>query len=110
MKKIQKIVSYTRAYVGGDNGPYTQPPPILAPDYMNLLTKTVKAIIDLLIYAGADIADYFNITGYIINNTNIISYLGWKYISSSDYNPTYCLDPPQSIHSIVPNLFVRTFK
>ncbi|CAF4197034.1 unnamed protein product [Rotaria sordida] len=75
-----------------------------------MIIKKFKAIIDLLTYAGADIADYFNITSYITNNTNIISYLGWKYILPSDYNPSYCLDPPQSIHSIVANLFMRTFK
>ncbi|CAF0842272.1 unnamed protein product [Rotaria sordida] len=40
MKKIQKIGNYTRAYIGGDNGTYTQTPPVSAPGYMNLLTGT----------------------------------------------------------------------
>ncbi|CAF0857713.1 unnamed protein product [Rotaria sordida] len=40
MKKIQKIGNYTRAYIGGDNGTYTQTPSISAPGYMNLLTGT----------------------------------------------------------------------
>ncbi|CAF4106989.1 unnamed protein product [Rotaria sp. Silwood2] len=40
MKKIQEIGSYTRAYVGGDNGTYTETPPVSAPGYMNLLTGT----------------------------------------------------------------------
>ena len=40
MKNIQKIGSYTRAYVGGDNIAYTETPTVSAPGYMNLLTGT----------------------------------------------------------------------
>ncbi|CAF2716886.1 unnamed protein product [Rotaria sp. Silwood2] len=40
MKKIQDIGSYKRTYVGGDNGTYSETPPISAAGYMNLLTGT----------------------------------------------------------------------
>ncbi|UJR12431.1 hypothetical protein I4U23_016607 [Adineta vaga] len=69
--------------------------------------KRVIAIVDLLTFAGADIADHFNIT-YIINNADLLPYLGWYYILPADYNPTVLLAPPQSIYSIQTNLFLRT--
>lgn len=40
MKQIQKIGAYTRAYVGGDKGTYTETATISSPGYMSLLTGT----------------------------------------------------------------------
>jgi predicted AlkP superfamily pyrophosphatase or phosphodiesterase len=40
MKHIQEIGAYTRAYVGGDKGTYTETATISSPGYMSLLTGT----------------------------------------------------------------------
>jgi hypothetical protein len=40
IKKIEQIGKYKRAFVGGDQGTYTQTPTVSAPGYMNLLTGT----------------------------------------------------------------------
>jgi len=76
------------------------------PDIFNK-QKTIIAIIDRVTYAGADIADHFNIP-YIINVAGLVPYLGWHDILPSDYNPSILRDPPQSIHTIGTNLLLRT--
>jgi predicted AlkP superfamily pyrophosphatase or phosphodiesterase len=40
IKKIVQIGKYKRAYIGGDNGTYTETVTVSAPGYMNLLTGT----------------------------------------------------------------------
>ncbi|CAF1070935.1 unnamed protein product [Adineta steineri] len=69
--------------------------------------EKIIAIIDIITFAGVDIADYFNIP-YIINNADLLPYLSWYDVLPSDYNPTVLYHPPQSIHTIERNLFLRT--
>ncbi|CAF0967451.1 unnamed protein product [Adineta steineri] len=56
--------------------------------------EKIIAIIDIITFAGVDIADYFNIP-YIINNADLLPYLSWYDVLSSDYNPTVLHHPPQ---------------
>ncbi|CAF0967490.1 unnamed protein product [Adineta steineri] len=69
--------------------------------------EKIIAIIDIITFAGVDIADYFNIP-YIINNADLLPYLSWYDVLPSDYNPTVLHHPPQSTHTIERNLFLRT--
>ena len=64
------------------------------------------AVIDYVTYAGADIADHFDIP-YIVNVASVLPYIGWHVTSPFDSNPAILLESPQSIHSIGTNLFFR---
>ena len=69
--------------------------------------ERVIAIVDLLTYAGADFADRFNIP-YIVNNADLLPYLGWHDVLPADYNPAAFRHPPESIRSIDTNRPMRT--
>ncbi|CAF0990171.1 unnamed protein product [Adineta ricciae] len=69
--------------------------------------KTTIVITDRLTYAGASIADHFQIP-YIVNVAGLLPYLGWHDILPSDYNPWILSNQPPSIHSLGINLLART--